>query len=429
VALFDEIFQEDRSDQRPDYYVQDLEKVKFVIDGEEKEFVGGSFRGVPFFVESHELTTGRRLVVDNLPNADTNTIQDLGRKTRGISFQAYLLGADVFTQKQALIDAMEFGGIGDLVHPYLGRFKSYGGDLSLVEQNKVKQFARLGLTFVIRNDSVTTKESGNRDAILATAVDKSNSNVLDDFARLFQVVDQANSVVDAAAAVVDTAVNAVFDARASLRNVALFVEKAKSIKTNLAVLLGSPRDLGSELLDLVGFENEDDPERDYKREQEESIAASSFSVETPNTNQGSASDAQTKQNDAAVNSLIKQGNATHAAKVTPSVPYSSVQDASNAIDALGEIFDSAQLAALSDGAYYSALELQTQSADYIAQISKSLATVETIELSHPSTSITVCYELYGNLDNLADFNQRNIIKDPFFLDADTPYEVLTGGGN
>lgn len=427
MGIFDDIFQEDRSEQRPDYYVEDLEKVQFTIDGEVREFVGGSFRGVPFFVESHELSTGRRLVVDNLPNADANTIQDLGRKTRGISFAAYLLGQDVFRQKQALIDALELGGVGDLVHPYLGRFKAYGGDLNLSEAKSEKEYARVALTFAIVNDSVTGKETANRDALLASAVNQSNANVLEDFTKAFTVVDQANGVVDAAAAAVDAAVDAVFSARESLRNVALFAEKAKSIKTNLSILLASPADLGSELLDLVGFEDDDATVRNYRTEQDESIAAAAFSNVTPNTNTGSASDAQTQQNDQAITSLIKQGNATQAAKITPLVTYSSVQDASRMIDALGEVFDAAQLAALSDLSYYSALELQTQSADYIAQVSKSLATVETIQLKYSTTAITLNYELYGTLENLGDFLKRNAIKDPFFLDSNTDFEVLTGG--
>lgn len=427
MGLFDNIFREERTEYAPDLYVEDLEKVTFLVDGVEREFVGGTFRAVPFFVESHELATGRRLVVNNLPNADANTIQDLGRKTRGISFSAYLLGQDVFQQKQDLINAMELGGIGNLVHPYLGRFKAYGGDLSVSENETTKQYVRLGLTFVIVNDSITAKETGSRDALLASAVENSNNSILADFEKGFSVLDAANGVVDAAADAVDGAVNAVLDARQSIRDVALFVEKIKSIKENISFLLGAPGLLGRALLDLFTFEDEDNPDRDYKREQKESMNATAWASETPNTQTGAASDKQIQQNDAAINSLSKQGNAGQAAKITPQVAYDSVEDAGATIQALGEVFDDAQLAATSDGAYYSALQLQTQSADYIAEVSENLASVETVELDQSTTAITLVYELYGDTENLADFLKRNTIKDPFFIPADTPLEVLTGG--
>jgi len=51
MGLFDEIvdiFTDGDSALPPDLYVQDLEKVTFTIDGESKDFVGGSFGGVPF---------------------------------------------------------------------------------------------------------------------------------------------------------------------------------------------------------------------------------------------------------------------------------------------------------------------------------------------------------------------------------------------
>jgi len=430
MAIFDNIFQTNRSEpgNRTDFYVQDLEKVKFTIDGVEREFVGGSYDGVPFFVASHDLNFGRRLVVNNMPNADTNVIQDLGRKTRGVSISAYLLGSDVFSQKQKLIDAMERGGKRPLIHPYLGPFTARGGEGTLKERELVKQFAQVDLTFVIENDSVTNKEAASRDAVLAAAVQASDDSVLADFVRLFNAVqDTTNGVVDAAADGVNSAVDGVFEARQSLRNVSLFVEKIKAIKTNLSILLGSPDLLGQALLDLVGFENEDDPDRNYKNEQNESVAGSLWSNDTPNLVTGAQSENQIRDNDNALNSLMKQGNAGQAAAVTPLVVYDSVQDAGDSIAALGTAFDGAQLAATSDGAYYSALSLQTQTQQYIAEISQDLASIETIELDYSTTAITLTYELYGSLDNLPDYLKRNRIKDPFFLPPYTPFEVLSGG--
>lgn len=427
MALFDEIL----GIKKPtpvfqDPYVDDLEKVDFVINGERRKFVGGSFKGVPFFVSSHELRGGRRLVVQNMPNADANIIQDLGRQTRGVTFDAYQLGKDVFTQKQRLIEAMESTDSGGFVHPYFGQFTARAWNYSVSESKLEKQIVKFSLTFVIIDDSITRKVSGNRDALIKTAVEDSNNSILDDFKRVFDVIDTANHVVDFAAAGIDKALRFVFEARQGLRNVALFTEKIKAIQTNISILLGSPGALGQALLDVVSFNDEDSSDRDFKAEQEESLLASSFLNQTENIVIGSESDIQIQNNDAALNSLISQGSAANAVLLTPSVPFDSTDDASANIDNLLASLDQSQNLALSDSAYYAALELQTQATDYISQISENLRNVETIDLKHVVTVLTLSYELYGNTDGLADIIRRNTIRDPLFVDSDT-LDVLTGG--
>ncbi|EGK8325810.1 DUF2313 domain-containing protein [Escherichia coli] len=53
-----------------------------------------SFRGVPFSVESDEGSFGRRVQVHEYPNRDKPYTEDLGRATRRLTINAYLVGAD-----------------------------------------------------------------------------------------------------------------------------------------------------------------------------------------------------------------------------------------------------------------------------------------------------------------------------------------------
>lgn len=427
VELLNNVLPKPRADQI-DPYVQDLEVVEFEIDGEVKTFVGGKFGTAPFFVAAHTFNGGRRLKVDNMPNADTNIIQDLGRKTRGINFTYYLLGSDILKQKQLLIDEMESGGEKELVHPYFGRFRARGGDISLTEVELIKRYATGSLAFEIINDSITQKTSVNREKALAAAVDDSNSALLAAFETVFETAGKAQGVVEAANDAVLNALDAVESARDSLRSVAAFKEKLREIRTNIGILLDSPSELGNALLDLVSFEDEDNDDRDYRSEQQESFVSARFTNTTANTQIQSESDRQIVDNDNAVNSIIKQGSANQAAKIVPFVGYESVNDAASSIQTFIDTFEDSRLYALDADSYYLSLNVITQSTDYISSISDDLAQVETIELNRPVDVLSLTYELYGSSvstpsEFVPDVIKRNLIKDPFFALGEL--EVLT----
>ena len=96
----------------------DLRRVK-LADG--RELIGASFRGVPFFVESAEISGGRRAVVHEFPFRDDPYVEDLGRKAHSFRIDGYVIGDDYLAQRDALQAALEnVAGPGELVHPYDG---------------------------------------------------------------------------------------------------------------------------------------------------------------------------------------------------------------------------------------------------------------------------------------------------------------------
>lgn len=80
----------------------------------------GSFRGVPFRIQTGEGEGGRRGELHEYPERDTPWFEDLGRKARRWTVEAVVLGADYMAGRDALIDACEAKGSGTLVHPYYG---------------------------------------------------------------------------------------------------------------------------------------------------------------------------------------------------------------------------------------------------------------------------------------------------------------------
>ncbi|TCR60938.1 DNA circularization N-terminal domain-containing protein [Bosea sp. BK604] len=76
-----------------------------------------SFRGVEFHVELGARSGGRRLAPHEYPKRDDPYTEDMGRRGRAFSVIGYLIGPVFTADRDALIDALEREGAGQLVLP------------------------------------------------------------------------------------------------------------------------------------------------------------------------------------------------------------------------------------------------------------------------------------------------------------------------
>jgi prophage DNA circulation protein len=79
-----------------------------------------SWNGVPFFVQASSDQRGRRTAVHEYPYSDSVWVEDLGLGTHRIGIRGFLVGDDVYSQRDKMIRAAETSGPGNLVHPSLG---------------------------------------------------------------------------------------------------------------------------------------------------------------------------------------------------------------------------------------------------------------------------------------------------------------------
>nr|DAO40637.1 MAG TPA: DNA circularization protein [Caudoviricetes sp.] len=108
-----------------------------------------SFRGVPFSVEDDESSFGRRVQVHEYPNRDKPFTEDLGRATRRISINAYLIGDGYADQRDKLIAAIETAGPGTLVHPFYGEMQgSIDGQVRVIHSSSEGRMCRVSFQFV-----------------------------------------------------------------------------------------------------------------------------------------------------------------------------------------------------------------------------------------------------------------------------------------
>lgn len=127
-----------------------------------------SWRGVAFQVAGDDAEFGRHAAVHEFVQRDRPYVEDLGRKTRKFKLEAWVCASidndfNPWPQRDALIAAVEQGGVGTLVHPYYGSLRGHVLGIT------VKQTSSTGGGMV--GMSLDFTEAGELDFKSTTAVD------------------------------------------------------------------------------------------------------------------------------------------------------------------------------------------------------------------------------------------------------------------
>lgn len=141
-----------------------------------------SFRGARFFVDVTGQQGGRRQVGYEFPKRDKPYAEDMGRRGRRFSVQAYVIGANYTDDRDALIAAMEKEGSGLLVRPTFGGTlaapETYGVSESRVRGN----IAEFDLVFIEPGDAMdfaATDDTQGQIKIKSDDVSKTTQDAID----------------------------------------------------------------------------------------------------------------------------------------------------------------------------------------------------------------------------------------------------------
>lgn len=147
-----------------------------------------SFRGVPFEVESGDLTAGRRVQTHEYPGRDKPYTEDLGRAVRRISIEAFLVGDDFMAKRDKLLGALEESGPGDLVHPWHGRMTvNVDGDCRARHGIREGRFCAISISFVEAGELAFPAATASTRAQSLLAADALQSASGNDFSKRFSI--------------------------------------------------------------------------------------------------------------------------------------------------------------------------------------------------------------------------------------------------
>lgn len=392
------------------------------------DFREGSFRGVSFKTESHEFRGGRRNVDHEFPSKEEGNSEDIGKRLPRYNLSLLVIGDDYFAQRDALLEALETEGAGELIHPYLGTKQVQVGAFTLSETKEEGRMARFNVEFI--ESGVPKFPAEDTDAIEAAlqAVEDTLEAAQNAFATAATVANSPARVAEAAAATVSKAVDQVEQVAKTAGTVADGIASVafavREIKNDINTLLNTPAQLAARfqgaialLFDAVGddtkgLSNALSSGLSGFRDDEIVVPA-----DTPTT-------LRLKSNQLAIENLVVESSVAAQAQAALSGNYVSVNDA---LDTLGLFNDdlSAQLDRLSDDDLYQRMK------DLEVAVNKALPpqnTGEILTFTPPIAlpALVISHQIFGDIDKAEEIIQQNKVRHPGFVPGRIPIEVSSG---
>jgi prophage DNA circulation protein len=381
----------------------------------------GSFRSVKFFTDGHEFSGGRRFQNHEFPQRDNSRSEDLGRKIRRFTIDLFVLGDAYFDDRDALIDALEKQGSGELVHPYLGRKLVQVGSFTIRETKEERRIARFTVEFSEAGKSLFPESV--EDEVQKT-LDNSDG-VIDDskgfFETLYDVLNQPARIVNAASDLISDASDSIEDSvkkfTQPVSNLTFAIRNLKADAADLARNKTLLADRMAEVLGLLVSEFEDDEDTSQKILGDVALFGDDIDPvvgETPTAN-------REQQNQDAIINMIKQMSLANQAKSAVKVAFANIE---TALEVRGNIFDGldAQLnLEIGDDLFQSIKNLQ-------ASLTETIPTAvvgETITFTPRKTlpTLVISQRLFKNLEKEQEIIDQNNIRHPGFVTGNVELEV------
>lgn len=381
-----------------------------------RDFIGGSFRGVPFYVESVEDTGGRRVIVHEFPYRDDPYVEDLGKAAQGFRFDGYVIGDDYLAQRDALIEACSSSAeVGELIHPYRGIFRAVCVRWGIRNARTDGGMASVSLEFAEAPTQsaapLEVVDSPEQVAASAdTAIEATEAEFVEDF-------DKAGMPGFALESAETALINASEALAAELGPIVTATQELAEFNGRIAILTARAASLVRTPAGVVSA----------FQEAISGLAATALAapgavmnalIEAYLADLGATVEATTSTrsreltNQAAITGALRRVIAIEAARLAPLVPYASSDDAVTARDQVAEMLEE-QAGSAGDTAYPSLVELRSAVLRAVPGGS-NFARVTTVTRSSPIPSLLLAYQLYGNVDSEADIIARNRISHPGF---------------
>jgi prophage DNA circulation protein len=156
----------------------------------------GSWRGVGFVLDAGETAAGRRVAIHEYPYRDDAWAEDLGKLPRRFTVQAFIVGDDVYQQRDAMLRACEQAGAGTLVHPTMGSIQCVLLEFQCADRRERGRVVELQFSFIIAGDVLypsTATATGQN--VLAFAAKLTGASASDLGSTLTSIGTVAKSVI------------------------------------------------------------------------------------------------------------------------------------------------------------------------------------------------------------------------------------------
>lgn len=393
-----------------------------------------SFRGIQFAIFDAEMLFGRRNVLHEYPYRDTPYGEDLGRKGREITLNAFLMILD-FTTRNQLISAIEDNDTpGVLVHPTLGALTVIPKECKHRYNNMEGGIEYFTFTFVEAGAQSQTSATADTNGIALNFAATLKNDAVTFFSSTFKTNNLPNFISLSALHNVQEFSNAIsqaanFGGAANDTSGAFtgFLQQLATFNANIPTLIFDPAALGSSIVSLNDTLNADFSSVNLTQatliQMELWVFGDLLQAITDPTTLGQIMD----NNQIVLIILVQLSVLAELIIIVTKTTFISLDQAIATQDQIANMADQLllQLANAFDDTIY--LSLTNAVDSMIANIQSQAATlaqVQIINIPQNTPALVTAYSQYGDASqDLALVAQNNIIN-PGFIPAGTQLAVL-----
>lgn len=383
-----------------------------------------SFRGVEFRFRSASAVLGRRNVVHSYPGRDDPYVEDMGRKAREFTLEAFVLGDGYIAWRDQLEAACEQAGPGELVHPTRGRMQVAVQDCRPTESIEAGGLAGFSLTFIEAGGNKFPSVRMDTPSMVSGAADTALGAVRGDFAKRFKVSGFPSFVGTAALANVTAAIGAMRGTIMSyvpdMGILPAFTFELDAMLGAASSLLGTPADLASRFGTQIGALN-GLLSPSVARPAAASLSGFGATLQTVPTT--TPSRVQQSANQSAVVSLVQRTALIESARAASQETFASRTDALAVRDQLADALQ-AQAETAPDSVYVALIDLRVAVVKDIGTRAADLTDLVEVTPRATLPAIVLAYRLYGDPSRDGEIVSRNGVRHPGFVPGGRALEVL-----
>lgn len=380
-----------------------------------------SFRGVPFQVDASEFETGRRLQVHEYPQRDTPFSQDLGRSTRRVEFDAFVIGADYVEKANALLGAVEEYGSGALIHPWFGSL-TVNVFSCRVSFDRGLGVARFSLAFVEAGILSFPSSAQSTAALSRAAAEKLETASVNRFAAVFSVLRKINAVVTGVLVTYGKVLGFLQNPVFALSNRLGFGSLPGNL-SSLAALAGVSINLGWNFAGLLNLSAKakdgtltgDDRQTVPLVRGLVRMATNSVLADPVAPTYTTASAWQQYQNDQAIYSNTRQLLLVQAVGLSSYINCSVYDDTLAVKNELAAALDAEALLVDDDDLYQALMSARSAMWDDLTQRSRNSARLISITPPDVLPMLVIAYDYYEDASRDLEIDDRNHIANPGFV--------------
>lgn len=391
------------------------------------DYQRATWRGVPFHVESHEGSVGRRTQVHEFPLRDKPFAEDLGRATRVFNVEGFVFGDTYMQQRDALLAACERAGPGQLQHPYLGEMRATCLACVVRESTAEGGRARFTMQFVESGESRFPTAGGTSAGVVASAQAASKAAEASFVAR-HSVAGKPLFVAEASAQIFTSALDGMTAAVGTVRGLAdeaaALQAQVDAAKRDVTTLLFQPASAAQALASNV-----EQLVRGVAGAPREALNLARlfyrFGFDLPAVDTSTSSRLAQAVNQAEMLQLVRTVAAAEGARAAVGVAFESYQDAIAVRDELADALDALMLGAADDAVYDALRGLRAATVRDITARGADLARLVTWTPRTTMPVLVAAHQVYADATRYVDLLARNAVRHPLFVPGGKALEVLS----